>query len=46
MNTELKHYIRNSFPEHSELTTLEIFIMINGSTLPKKQAAMVTQAED
>lgn len=27
MNTELKHYIRNSFPEHSELTTLEIFIM-------------------
>lgn len=27
MNTELKHYIRNSFPEHSELTTLEIFII-------------------
>lgn len=27
MNTELKHYIRTSFPEHSELTTLEIFIM-------------------
>ncbi|HCJ8467976.1 TPA: hypothetical protein NV714_001705 [Escherichia coli] len=27
MNTELKHYIRTSFPEYSDLTTLEIFIM-------------------
>lgn len=25
MNTELKHYIRTSFPEHSELTVSEIF---------------------
>lgn len=25
MNTELKHYIRTSFPEYSELTTLEIY---------------------